>query len=277
MGGMRRAGVIDDDSVGAHDHVCFVYAERAEWRAAARSFALAGLDAGQRVLIVAGPGEEHWWTEDDALGPAMRTGRAELLPQRAAYPDDLVDPADQVAFYRQATERAVRDGFGGLRAFADVTGLTSTPPAVDRLLRYEQLVDAYMDGHPFQGLCGYDRTAVPPADLRLLACLHPSASPGYAPFHVYADSGRLRLAGDIDYDNVELLAEALRAVGLPSAGPPLELTGTGLGFVHHAARVALAKLAQERSGRIVLRGGPSVAKRLSDMLGLDDAGLEVIV
>ncbi|MCP2322944.1 anti-anti-sigma regulatory factor [Hamadaea flava] len=275
---MRRTGVIGEvDSVGAHDHVCFVYTERAEWRAAARSFAVSGLAAEQRVLMVADPGEDCWWEADDVLGAALRSGRAELLHRKTAYADDLADPSDQVDVYRDATDRAIRDGFRGLRAFADATGLAGPPPAMDRLIRYEHLVDGYMDGHPFRGMCGYDRAAIAPADLRRLACRHPSSSPGYAPFRVYAESGGLRLAGDIDYDNVELLTEVLRSMGLPATGSAVELDGAGLDYVHHAGLVALARLAQESGGRIVLRGGPAVAKRLADMLSLNDAGLEVIV
>jgi hypothetical protein len=98
----------------------------------------------------------------------------------------VVDPAAQVQLYAAATAEALDAGFTGLRVAAEVTQLVRTPAQLDAFARYEHLVDRYMATHPMSAMCSYDRGELGDDVIAQLACMHPCAHAGAAPFHLHA-------------------------------------------------------------------------------------------
>ena len=98
---MRSAGHVGDLRVlGAHEHLCWAFSDPGEFRRHAWQFLAAGLDAGQRVWLVAA-GERGAAQERDrapaALWPALGSGAAQVLTAESFYPPGgLSDPAGQV-------------------------------------------------------------------------------------------------------------------------------------------------------------------------------------
>ncbi|WP_034593220.1 MEDS domain-containing protein [Hamadaea tsunoensis] len=271
---MRRSGVVADAAeVGAHSHVCFAFREPAELRAAAREFARTGMASGERVLLIAPPGEYHRWRSDEWFAEVLAGGQADLLQAETVYPRTLADPYAQVEYYSQETERALAAGYTGLRVAADATTLVGDPVALDGFARYEHLADVYMAAHPLSGLCAYARDVVPDTDLAQVASLHPTVTPQSSPFRLYAVGAGLAFAGELDHDAVALLEAALDRIR-PDDGE-LVVDMTGLGFAHHGAVRSLERWAAGSGRRVLLRGARPLLRRLVELMELEAVRVEV--
>jgi DcmR-like sensory protein len=149
-------------SVGrSHSHLCWVFDDYADFRAAAVEYLADGLARGLRVRYIAelAPLER--------LEEARRPGAVEVLPVSGSYAGSArcVDSRTQVELYAADTRTAVAAGFTGLRVAADATMLVRTPAQLDAFARYEHQVDRYITLAPFSALCGYRRSE-PPACIR---------------------------------------------------------------------------------------------------------------
>lgn len=270
--------------LGVHDHVCWCFDTRAEFRARAAEFLADGLRAGQRVLYIAGgePGalaaelrQVRGW--DDAL----TSGAAGVASVEGTYTARaVVDPAQQVVTYAQLTEQALAEGFRGLRLAADATSLVRTADQVEAFARYEHLVDSYMASAPLSALCAYDRTELGQARIEQIACMHPIANSGAAAFRVHA-GGRpgcaAAVSGNVDAASAKLWTHALRwARPRPDSDDRLVLDAAELEFISHRGLLELAEYARQRGGSVVLHDGPSSAARLTEVLGLSDVRVDPV-
>ncbi|EWM10708.1 hypothetical protein KUTG_01012 [Kutzneria sp. 744] len=164
---MRASGTVDNArGLGVHDHVCWSFDGGAEFRRHARDFLADGLTLGQRVCYV-GDGSvetlEAELCEAKGMAGALRRGAASVMPVWGIYREDtVIEPEAQVARYAAATERALADGFAGLRVAADVTSMVRRPAQLDAFARYEHLIDRYMTARPFAALCGLQPRPVGP-------------------------------------------------------------------------------------------------------------------
>ncbi|GGQ74263.1 MEDS domain-containing protein [Couchioplanes azureus] len=238
-------------------HVCLSYDEPDSFENAARDFLAAGVAAGERVWYLAPEPPRGW------------SFRPELVRLGDHYPEGgVIDPAAGVAAYASATDRALEDGYRGLRVAAEATPLVATPDQLDAFARYEHLVDRYMRGAPFSALCGYDRATLGGGAVDELACLHPVSA---APFRLFAvapgpaDTG---LAGELDWSTHELFAQALeRADPRPGSGEWVIEAGW-LTFVDHTCLLLLDEFARARGLTAVLRTRTVLPGRLVALMGL---------
>ncbi|OJF11217.1 DcmR-like sensory protein [Couchioplanes caeruleus] len=244
----------------AGGHVCLSYDEPAAFEAAARDFLAEGVAAGERVWYLAPAPPRDW------------SFRPELVRLGDHYPEaGVIDPAAGVAAYAAATERALADGYLGLRVAAEATPLVRTPDQLDAFARYEHLVDRYMRGAPFSALCGYDRVTLGDEAVDELACLHPVSA---APFRLFAlapgpaDAG---LAGELDWETHDLFARALaRADPRPASGEWV-IDADRLTFIHHGCLLHLDAYARAQGLTAVLRTrsvAPALLATLMDLTAL---------
>jgi hypothetical protein len=272
----RASGTVEHArGLGLHDHVCWSYADEAEFRRHAREFLAEGLALGQRVCYIA-DATSAALVEDlcraDGMDRALRRGAALVIPVQDVYDADaVVEPEDQVATYALATEQALAEGFAGLRVAADVTALVRKPDQVDAFARYEHLIDHYMAVRPFAALCGYDRGELGAPTVAELACMHPTANRGATPFRLYgsADAGySAELAGELDLLSAELFPTALRrAHPAPREGRVL-LDGTKVRFVDHRSLMALDDHSHDHGVPVVLRTELATPARVIEALEL---------
>lgn len=246
----------------------------------AQEFLAEGLAAGERVLYVA-PGDEAALTgqlrADERCDEGLDRGAVQVASVDATYATDaVVDPAGQVERYAAATSEALAAGFTGLRVAADATSLVRTPAQVDAFARYEHLVDHYMAGHPMSAMCGYDLAELGGDVVAQLACMHPTAHEGGAPFHLHGharDGSAAALDGELDVESRRLWPLALERAGLRAEGGTVAIDAAGLGFVDHRSLVALAGYAERHATTVVLRTKLSTPARLVELLDL--AGVRV--
>jgi anti-anti-sigma regulatory factor len=181
----------------------------------------------------------------------------------------VIEPEEHVATYAAATERALADGFAGLRVAADVTTLVRKAAQLEAFARYEHLIDHYMTTRPFAALCGYDRVELGEHAVAQVACMHPSATRGATPFRLYGSTDHsAALAGEVDLVSTELFPLALRrAEPEPRAGE-MVLDASELAFIDHRGLVALDDHARDRGITAVLRTEGRMPSRVIRALDL---------
>ncbi|WP_127552280.1 MEDS domain-containing protein [Actinoplanes sp. OR16] len=273
---MRRSAVIDTArGLSLHDHVGWSFHDPADFRAHAGRFLAEGLDRRQRIIYIAGADET---VPDDLAG--LRGAQVEITSVAQMYTaGEPVDPEEQVATFAEAKDRALADGWTGLRVAADVTSLVLTDEQRAAWIRYEYLVDGFMSQEPVSGFCGFDRTALDPTALAEVACLHPALTPDTSEFRLFTAAGAgpgLTLAGEIDPGNRHILAAALDNARPVSRDGRFTVDATALTFIDHRGLELLADYAAQRGvDAVIYTGRDSVAAMISQVVSL--SGLDVRV
>lgn len=273
---MRQSGVVDDTrGLGPHDHVCWGFTDAASFRAQATNFLAEGLALGQQATYV-GPAAEE--VADGLRAIADPDLPAGAVHGQAGLPDDVFEPATQVAAYAQAAQDALAAGFSGLRVATDVTPLVDTPDRLDAVARYEYLVDQYMADRPFAAMCGFNEPVLGPDAVAQVACMHPTATPGATQFRLHASSERecrAALGGELDLVTDTLFPLALdRAELWPNEDGDLVLDAAELRFIDHGGMSRLVGLAQRLSCTVVLRTEQAIPGRVVELLDGDGVRVE---
>jgi anti-anti-sigma factor len=265
---VRAEGRLTDPAaVAGADHVCWVYEDEAAFGEVARYFLAEGLTRGERLLYVGRRSSVD-------LGALSAGGALRVLDVGEAYEaDGRFTPEEQLAYYRAATDRALADGFGGLRVVAELSDLAADPRRRGDLLRWEHIADDFIGcGSGLVALCAY-RADLAADALAEVASVHPlvHAPPGGPPFRIWSDGDRLVLAGALDVFGAGGLRRVL--ADTPLAGARAVLDMTRMDFVDVAGCRTLAQWAEElrrRAARLELVGCSRMFRRMWQLLGFDD-------
>ena len=265
----------DGQRVGrSHTHLCQVFDDHAEFRAAAVEFLADGLARGARVRYVAPAGEATLWAD---LAPLMRMpqarrpGAVEVLSVAGTYAgtEACVDAQTVVDGYTADAEAALADGFAGFRVAAEVTVLVRTPEQLDAFARYEHQADRLMSRIPFTAMCAYRRAELGDDAVRQLACLHPGGSAEQAPFRLHASrSADFALSGELDLTTLDLFAVAVDRAGVMDGSAEVVVDATGLDFADHRNLLVLERMADRYGRTVVLRTARRWPTRLVAALDL---------
>lgn len=177
--------------LGPGDHACLIYLDDDDRMAALSAYLGQGLAAGERVLwIVDAPAvheiRSYFRDAGVAIGDAERRGQLVFLTSDETYlREGTFDPHRMVDLLQQETQRALDDGFTGLRVTGEMTGARSGPLGSECLTEFEALLNAFFPGTACTGLCQYDARRFPPAALRDVRRTHPIVIS-----LVHADPGR---------------------------------------------------------------------------------------
>ncbi|MFI6231306.1 MEDS domain-containing protein [Micromonospora echinospora] len=272
----------DGSRQAAYRHVCWRYDDRAALHDRVRTFLLEGLALGERIWYVAAEPDPvaDRLREEPLIRDALRRGAAGIIPLGSAYDHDhVIDPADQVRAYTEATEAALAAGHTGLRVAADVTALVRTPAQRDAFARYEHRIDRYMRVRPMSAMCAYDRRFLGDEAVAELACLHPGSNADDVLFRLYAGTpgdGRAALVGELDASNHELFRAALDRADPRPADGRLVVEASDLRFIDHRNLIHLRDHARARGAVAVLRASRSAATRVAELLDLPGLHVEVL-
>ncbi|WP_245931556.1 MEDS domain-containing protein [Actinokineospora auranticolor] len=263
-------------------HLCWAFTEPGEFFTRAREFLSEGLAAGKQVCLIA-PGSDRSLLDElrpiagiDAL---LERGAVRVRSLDTVYGDgDVVEPEEQVGFYTAETERAVADGFTGLRVAAEATELVRTPAQLGAFARYEHAVDRYMAASTFDAMCAYSLPDLGADAVDRLAAMHPRTNVDTVPFHLHGwgGSGAVALDGELDSRSRELFPWALdHAAGGWGRGEVV-VDARGLTFTDHHGLLRLAEQAERHGFTAVLRTRASSPARLVDMLGIRRVRVEQV-
>lgn len=277
---MRGAGVVDQvRGLGPHDHVCWRYEGRAEFRGRSAEFLAEGLKLGQRVCYTAVGGVDalaEELSDVDGMAEALEHGAAQVRPINPAR-SAAFEPGSLVEACVADTEEALAEGFTGMRVAADVTPLVHGHHDPCAFARYEHTLDRYMVTSPFSMMCAFDGAQLGEPVIELLACMHPMASPEITRFRLYAGERpdcAAALGGELDLATVDLFERALRSADLRPSGTDLAFDASDLDFIDHRHLMLLATYAGERGARAVLRTRREGLTRVIEILKLRNVHVE---
>ncbi|HSZ84355.1 MAG TPA: MEDS domain-containing protein [Polyangia bacterium] len=210
------------------EHVCFPYESDEDKATTLVAFIREGLARGERCLFIGAADDQHdlvarLEAADVAAERALERGALVLATQGETYlRTGRFDPEDALALMEGLTERALGDGFVGLRATGEASG-----PVPDELwqkvVRYEALLNERLGRRPFVGLCRFYAGHGSAERVRDVLRTHPHAlvrgalcaNPFYEPADVaLGDDSRARL----DWQLHQLRAHS-RARRQTDAGP----------------------------------------------------------
>jgi anti-anti-sigma factor len=261
--------------LGLADHVCWNYGDEG-YLDAAVAFLDDGRRAGQRLLYIADrPPNE---LIDDLAGldgrdALLADGGLIVRPLEEAHPGGPPDPEATLAAYRAATERALADGYTGLRVVGDCTPLVLDPSDRAVWARLEHVAERWMSmGNPMAALCAFDRRALGAGAVDEILRMHPLVhrADGDLAFHVFGNGEDVVLGGDVDLFSA---GDLERALAHTVNGTRTVIDLSEIEFIDHHGLLALAHHARSlaRSGaRLTVRGASPAVRHAWRVAGLGD-------
>jgi anti-anti-sigma factor len=269
------------------DHVCLLYEENADRDSYVGDFVRAGLEAGEKVLWVAGGRAEDV---------------AELMAARGFEVSEFMDSGQLVVkdrtetslgsgrFDAQAMLNCIRDEvrdseanlYASLRITGDLSWASPEIPGFPELFEYERAVDELLRDTGYMGICQYDTRQLAPAALTSVVQAHRAVvsqrnqdvleTPLLTLLVITRDAdGVLSLYGDVDNSNLgEFEAALTGAIKTPG---PVVLDLTHLHFIDVAGVHVLQRQAAQLSDagdRLVLSSPPAFLERVLKVLDLDE-------
>lgn len=252
--GPKHDGLRSADSLRHGDHVCAAFASPSEQQELLIDFVQGGLEAGDRIWYLAEPGEATW-----LLGLLHQAGlpidaplaRGQLLVSDRSRIGAGTNSAAMLHALESVVGDALASGYGGVRFAGQMHNCRGGEPDSASLVRWEEMLSEFCEREPATGLCEYDRRQFDPRQLEMLLDLHPAAvrlarvSPDglLRITEVNAEGNHLRLAGEADISNSQLLAELLAKAA--AVGGDVHIHAHGLEFIDASGLGALVRTAAE--------------------------------
>lgn len=164
---------------GPEHHLCFLYETEEEHRALLTPFLREGLERGEKVLYLV-----HAHTVESILAylreegleiePYLAQGQLSIATATSTYlRQRIFNPEAMIALVRTETERALAEGYVGLRATGEMTWALEEPGRARRLIEYEAKLNAFLPESKLLGLCQYDRRRFSPLVILNVLYTHP--------------------------------------------------------------------------------------------------------
>jgi MEDS: MEthanogen/methylotroph, DcmR Sensory domain/STAS domain len=271
---VRAHGVVSEvPGAGTTDHVCWVYDDDAEFDRAVEAFLAGGLERGERLLCVGERAIASLTGLPRDVAPLLASGAVQTQTLAQAYEAaGPFVPESQLAYYEAATQRALDDGYRGLRVIAEISILAADPATRSELMRWEHVADDFIaQAAGFTAMCAYTGE-LPLEALADVASVHPlvHTPEGLPPFRAFFEDDHLVLAGSLDSCGAERLSQVLASSPIGRRGPVLDVRRVE--FVDVAASRAVARWAQDlavRGATLEIRGASPLLRRMWRILALD--------
>ncbi|MBI4381898.1 MAG: PAS domain S-box protein [candidate division NC10 bacterium] len=201
------------------DHLCLIYETVAEQWSAIIPYMKAGLDRGECCVYIADDATTERAAQALAgagvdVPTALERGALVLLTKKDAYVrGGRFDPEAMLGLWRQLIERALANGFTGVRATGEMTWALGPEEGCTRLIEYEAKLNAFFPGSNALAVCQYHRPRFAPAVIRDVLRTHPLAVLGdqVCP-NLYYESPDLVLGQLSEADRVDRMIANLQRV-----------------------------------------------------------------
>ncbi|MDB5217116.1 MAG: hypothetical protein JWO86_5043 [Myxococcaceae bacterium] len=168
------------EELAPHDHLCSIYETSEERLAVEIPFLRIGLERGEKCISIVDDGTEG--TLHDALHAggidvdrAIATSTLEIVTKGGSYlKSGSFDRDWMFTFWADATAKAQRDGFKGLRATGDTDWMARDGDAQEHWLDYESRLTQMLAGVDCRLLCQYPRKHFSAALLLDVIRTHPT-------------------------------------------------------------------------------------------------------
>jgi anti-anti-sigma regulatory factor len=263
------------------DHICWAYTNDSGLQAALAGYLNDGLIDGQRVQAIL-PAEQLDSTVDGLertnadLRQARRDGSISYESSDDAYLSaNGFDIDERIGGWIDAIDRAIFDGYSGLRVFGDATPILLDPLASQDWPIYELRADILSVSAPFVAMCAYDARRIGVQSMSTVQAIHPTlvGAASTDQFHLHGGlDGGLCLGGEADLLWAPTLERLGTAVG--SSVPTPSIDARGLTFIDIAGMRALARTVDSMGDRhpcISIYSSRGSVERLWHLLDCDNS------
>lgn len=174
------------DELQMGEHAALFYRTKTEQLSFALPFVVAGLKRNERCIYIAVDNSVlDILRRLDQLGVdtarVQREGALQVVTKNETYlRHGAFEPEKMVDDFHKEAERALEEGFTGLRATGEMSWALDLPSTLPRLLRYEEALYERWPAH-LLGLCQYDESRFPEAIIEKMEQMH----------KVYVRNGRI--------------------------------------------------------------------------------------
>jgi ABC-type transporter Mla MlaB component len=264
------------------EHACCRYTDACDAERVVTGFIYDGLQRGHKVMCLSAdpPMRALPAALDGVRGPALASGQVEIRSANEVYPPDGGFDVDRVlAFWADALARALGEGYRGLSATGDMSWAAGGDHGWEHVAEYERRLAHVGEDGTLRILCRYEQARFATGALWEISAAHDvEISPELAPIGRDADlacarvlrTGRLRVAGELDYDCADTLADVLHS----RLGGDLRVDLADLRFVDV---VGMRALRTQAAQRLSIAGASEPVRRLLALMGWDtDPQIEVL-
>lgn len=162
-----------------HDHSCLIYETDKELLDVIIPYLIQGLFNGERCLCI--PGESlgkkipNCFLEKDIdFYDVVDSGQLIILDCKQAYlHKEKFDPDSMIELLTRETNKAIVEGYSGLRITGDMSWVLQGFPGSEKILEYEAKLNDFFPKHPCLAICQYDRRKYNPEILKKVIMAHP--------------------------------------------------------------------------------------------------------
>ncbi|MDZ7262440.1 MAG: MEDS domain-containing protein, partial [candidate division KSB1 bacterium] len=150
------------------EHLCCIYQNREQQMQMVIPFLKVGLERGEQCFYITDENSEADILK--ALGayglkpqPYLKQGQLVFLTAKDAYlKNGVFDPERMIALLEQTLERALKQGYSGLRVTGEMTWVFTKLPGTERLVEYEARLNTFFPGRKVTAICQFNETRFDP-------------------------------------------------------------------------------------------------------------------
>ncbi len=164
----------------AHDHLCIVYETTEEWRDAVIPFLVIGLKRGEKCLCLVDTSAFdaiRSQLEQQGIDASAAESRGQLAIVSKTHShtrEGSCDPDGMIAILIAEAEKALGEGYRGMRVTSEMTWALRGCRSSEKLLEYEARLNSEVFArYPVIALCQYDRRKFEPEVIKGAIMTHP--------------------------------------------------------------------------------------------------------
>jgi len=167
------------DLITPGEHLCCFYRGKKEEYSITIPFFLAGLRNNEKCIYILDDSTreeviQEFKTHEPKIEGYLRSKQLELLSSDETYlREGYFDPEKMVELLKQNEERALGEGYRGLRASGQMSWALRKSPGVERLVEYESRLNRFFPGSKTSAICLYDESKFEPKILHDIILVHP--------------------------------------------------------------------------------------------------------
>jgi PAS domain S-box-containing protein len=162
-----------------HSHPCLIFENKKEQEEAFVPFLQAGLLRGEKCVYIYDENDPHWIVEcmmshEFALDKYLESGAFSIIHKNDAYlRGGYFETEKMCEFWRVEIERAQNEGYGALRAAAEMTWSLGQEPGCEHLVAYESHLNQVFPNFQVSALCQYNRRRFNAETIKGIIHVHP--------------------------------------------------------------------------------------------------------
>ncbi len=168
---------LKDQDLGTH--LCCIYRDEEEQLSALSPFIFLGIKRNEKCLYVVDDRTKKEVIEGfKDLGfdveSFIESGQFEFMTKSESYlKDGYFDPGKMIDLLEECKEKALEEGYSGLRVTGEMTWFFTDVPGVERLMEYEKKLNEFLPEQKIIALCQYNEKKFEPEILVDVIRSHP--------------------------------------------------------------------------------------------------------